>query len=217
MAATASMYSASPATAQHRLRHHAHTFEFAAAQLPPTRQRIGPLDEQVCSIKLRASVVCVRTASSAVEASKDRCSRPSIALHAAAGVGLVSSSSRSRASAAHGELLSRLRYSVHALLRVRGQRQRGRRERAVEPRFAQRRIETARAIRGRQRARQIVGTQAEPRAFELHGRDVAQIPRVGGLLARRRQQRLRRIVVTARQQLRDAERVQLRRRFTFAE
>ena len=112
---------------------------------------------------------------------------------------------------AHGDTLSRLRYSVHARPRLIGQRQRAHGERAVEPRFVQRRIEAARAIGGGQRARQIVGPQSEPRAFELHGGHVAQILRIGRLLARCRQQRLRGIVIAARQQLRDAQRVQLRR------
>ena len=186
--------------AQHRFRHQAHAIELGGAAAagehgvrPIHEQRV--LDEVARFGGLRADrFIGGRRVD-------DCSSRPSIAVHAAAGVGFANSSSRARASAAHGDALSRLRYSVHAVSRLSGQRQRGRGERAVEPRFLQRRIEPARAIGGGQRARQIVGTQAEPRAFELHGRDIAQILRIGRLFARRRQQRLRGIVIAARQKL----------------
>ena len=88
---------------QHRLRHHADAFELGARRCRRRAPHRPSSTNSVLSIKFRASVVCARTASSAVAASSGRCSRPSIALHADAGVGLFNSSSRDRASAAHGE------------------------------------------------------------------------------------------------------------------
>ena len=73
---------------------------------------------RLLSMRLRTSVVCSRTASSAAVALIGLRLQP--ALDAAPGLRRVgrfdSSSSRDRASLAHGETLSRFRYSVHAVL-----------------------------------------------------------------------------------------------------
>ncbi len=186
---------------QHRFGHHAHGSSSASASVPTRVPHVAHFEQERlldedCGLP---SSACARPRRLWSHRSLTAAGLRSPSTHRRRLASPVRPS-RDRASAAHGETLSRFRYSVHAVF-ARRQRQRRRRERAVEPRFFQRRIEPARAIGRRERARQVVRTQAEPRAFELHGGDVAQILGVGRLLARGRQQRLRRVVVAPRQKL----------------
>ena len=118
---------------------------------------------------------------------------------------------------AHGEALSRFRYSVHAVLASAvNDSADAARARLNHASFNDGSNRRARSAAARARGRSS-GRRPEPRAFELHGRDVAQISCIRRLFARRRQERMRGIVVAARQELRHADRVQLRRRFPIAE